>query len=206
MALALTMVLAVGLAAAADGPGQPFYAVRLAIEQLSLPSAANPGARLQAEMAQLDTRLAEVRQATQAGNEGALDAALAAYTTELGSLVGEHLWSPTDAGQIEASLATQAATLSAVGAAASRATLGAVQQALAINSSAQASVGVTPTPTPTTGNNGNGKEKGNSGAATATASPTSGASESTPTPQPTPTPSPTTGNNGNGKGKGKGKG
>jgi hypothetical protein len=202
VAAVLTLVMAVGLAAAADGPGQPFYGVRLTIEQLNLPSAANPEARLQAEIARLDTRLSEAQQAMQAGDDGAVDAALTAYMTELRALVGEHGWSSANAAVLEAGLARQATTLAAAGAATAPAIMGVVQEALADNDNARARVGATPTAVPVVGN-GNGK--GNAAASTATASPTTGGtSGSSPAPSPAAaTPSPSAGNNGKGNGNGK---
>ena len=83
-ALGLAFVLAmlgVGLVAAESGPGQPFYGLRLAAEELTLPA---PGvARVQSQLARLEARLAEMQQGIQAGDAGAVVAALAAYRAEL---------------------------------------------------------------------------------------------------------------------------
>jgi hypothetical protein len=67
--------------AAASGPGQPFYAVRLAINNMMLPSSGT--ARDHGLAEELDTRLAEARSASERGDAAALLAALDAYRQTL---------------------------------------------------------------------------------------------------------------------------
>ena len=83
-ALAACLVLGAGLAAAQDGPGQPFYPVRLALESWSLPPTGTT-ARWGAELGYLGTRLQEVQAATARGDESAATAALDAYADQVDS-------------------------------------------------------------------------------------------------------------------------
>jgi hypothetical protein len=78
---AILLAGSVGLAAANSGAGQPFYGLRLATEELTLP--ASGAARVQAQLARLDQRLVEAQRGAQAGDAGAVAAALAAYRSEL---------------------------------------------------------------------------------------------------------------------------
>jgi hypothetical protein len=87
-ALALGLLaVSVGFAAANSGPGQPFYGLRLAAEELTLP--ASGAARLDSQLSRLDERLAEARQAAQAGDAGAVAAALEAYRQDLAETLTE---------------------------------------------------------------------------------------------------------------------
>jgi hypothetical protein len=76
MAAALSVLLLGGVAFAST-PGGPLYGVRLWVETVSLPS--EPGARTDADVDRLDTRLDEAVGAAQNGNGSATAAALAAY-------------------------------------------------------------------------------------------------------------------------------
>lgn len=84
--IATVLALAVGtsLAAAAAGPGQPFYHLRLALESVTLPPQGT--ARIGALLGHLDTRLAEARQASARGDHAAVADALAAYEATLSTL------------------------------------------------------------------------------------------------------------------------
>ena len=62
---------------AASRAGGPLYETRLAVEELTLP--ADPGARLEAELAGAQARVAEVVDAAARGDDTALAAALVAY-------------------------------------------------------------------------------------------------------------------------------
>lgn len=78
--LAGTGLLVVALAAGgvvASGPGGPLYPVRLWIQTTTLPS--DPAARAEAELGRLQERLDEAIAAVDAGNGGAVSAALDAY-------------------------------------------------------------------------------------------------------------------------------
>ena len=77
-AAAVLAGLLVGSSAfAASRAGGPLYGVRLAVEDATLP--ADPSARLQAEIANAQARLAEAYDAEVRGDQGALTAALSAY-------------------------------------------------------------------------------------------------------------------------------
>jgi hypothetical protein len=76
MAAALSVLLLGGVAFASS-PGGPLYGVRLWVETVSLPS--EPGARTDADVDRLDTRLDEAVGAAHNGNGSATAAALAAY-------------------------------------------------------------------------------------------------------------------------------
>ncbi len=69
---------------AASRAGGPLYDTRIALENAMLPS--DPAARLQAEIAAAQTRLAEAYDAEARGDQGALNAALHAYSQEAGTL------------------------------------------------------------------------------------------------------------------------
>jgi hypothetical protein len=80
------IIASVGFAAAQDGPGQPFYGLRLTIESLTLPPAGT-AARFQAQLGLLESRLDEAQEAGQRGDGNAAEAALAAYVAKLGEIV-----------------------------------------------------------------------------------------------------------------------
>ena len=85
MAAAVLAGLLVGSATfAASRAGGPLYDARLSFEALTLP--ADPEARLEAELAQAQTRLAELVEAAGRGDQGAVRAALAGYERSLDDL------------------------------------------------------------------------------------------------------------------------
>jgi hypothetical protein len=85
MAAAVLAGLLVGSATfAATRAGAPLYDARLTFEALTLP--ADPEARLEAELAQAQTRLAELVEAAGRGDQGAVQAALAGYGRSLDDL------------------------------------------------------------------------------------------------------------------------
>jgi len=69
---------------AATRAGGPLYDARIAVENVMLPS--DPAARLQAQIANAQMRLAEAYDAEVRGDQGALTAALQAYTLDAGTL------------------------------------------------------------------------------------------------------------------------
>jgi hypothetical protein len=75
--LLLAGLLAAGAVVAGSGPGGPFYGLRIWAEEMTLP--ADPAQRAAVELAHLETRLAEARDAAANGNGGAVTAALEAY-------------------------------------------------------------------------------------------------------------------------------
>ena len=87
MAAAVLAGLMVGSAAfATTRAGGPLYEARLAFEAMTLPAA--PGARLDAELVQAQTRLSELVDAVGRGDQGAIVAALGAYDRSLDDLAG----------------------------------------------------------------------------------------------------------------------
>ncbi len=89
VAASLTAAVLAGLlvgstAFAASRAGGPLYEARLSFEALTLPS--DPDARLEAELAQAQSRLAELVDASERDDEGAIVAAVAAYERSLGDL------------------------------------------------------------------------------------------------------------------------
>lgn len=77
LAATLALVVAVGGAAAASGPGGALYGARLWLEEVTLPS--DPDARAEAELRRIEARFGEAEAAAARGDQGALAAALAAY-------------------------------------------------------------------------------------------------------------------------------
>lgn len=75
-AAALTLAVG-GTVLASTRAGAPLYDVRVWLEQVMLPG--DPDARLQAEIARAQTRLAEAAEADAAGNDAGVQAALDAY-------------------------------------------------------------------------------------------------------------------------------
>jgi uncharacterized membrane protein YgcG len=75
----------VGVAAAASGPGQPFYRTRLAVEAWFLPSAGTD-ARLTADLDRAQARLNETSQAAAAGDDNAAADAMGAYLDVVDSI------------------------------------------------------------------------------------------------------------------------
>jgi hypothetical protein len=72
---------------AASRAGGPLYGARLVVEDVTLP--ADPEARLEAELAHSQTRLAEAVDASARGDQGALDASLDAYGRSIAALGSE---------------------------------------------------------------------------------------------------------------------
>jgi hypothetical protein len=85
--LLLVAALTVGTALAGSGPGGPLYAARLWVEELTLPSDAE--ARAEAQLARLESRLAEASAAAEAGNGAAVTAALDAYRATVEAALGD---------------------------------------------------------------------------------------------------------------------
>jgi hypothetical protein len=85
LAAAVLAGLLVGTTAfAGSRAGGPLYEARLAFEAMTLPS--DPDARLEAELAQAQTRLAEAVEAAGRGDDHAVEAALGAYERSLDDL------------------------------------------------------------------------------------------------------------------------
>lgn len=91
LAAAIGFAVALGLgtsaAVTAAPPGSPFYNARVALESILLPTQVDE--RLAAHEEHLDARLAEAEAAAARGDFLALDAALAAYRTEVDVAIAE---------------------------------------------------------------------------------------------------------------------
>lgn len=81
--LAVLMLGSATMVAAASGPGQPFYQLRLAIESLMIPAAG--AGRVDALLSQLESRLEGTRQAILEGDRAVTDL-VSAYRQTLASL------------------------------------------------------------------------------------------------------------------------
>ncbi len=78
LAFALIAGLTIGSSAfAASRAGGPLYDTRLALEELTLPT--DPTARLEAELARAQSRVADIVDAASRGDDGAVEAAARAY-------------------------------------------------------------------------------------------------------------------------------
>jgi hypothetical protein len=98
MAAAVLAGMLVGTTAfAASRAGGPFYDVRLSLEEATLPT--DPGARLEAELAMAQGRLAEIVEAAARDDGPAVSAAVRGYLAALGDLGGE-TGEPADRAQI----------------------------------------------------------------------------------------------------------
>jgi hypothetical protein len=111
---AALLALSAASVAAASNAGGPLYGVRLWAEELTLPSNADARARAQAD--RLALRLAEVAQATAAGDAGAVAAALEAYRAELDEAISAANGQEDRLAHLESVLAKHVATLEAVAA------------------------------------------------------------------------------------------
>jgi hypothetical protein len=107
--LLLVGVLTVGAALAGSGPGGPFYAARLWVEDVTLPTDAN--ARAEAQLARLEARLAEAAAAAEAGNGAAVTAALEAYRAAMEAALGDAGVDPTRREHLAAQLGRHVAVL-----------------------------------------------------------------------------------------------
>ena len=128
-ALALGVVAAsAGLVAAYSGPAEPFYGVRLAAEEMLLPSSGP--ARVLDELARLDMRLAEAQAAARQGDAMAATAALDAYRNELAATVTEVGASGADFGPVLEALTHHETVLTNLSSVVPPAALGGLNQAV----------------------------------------------------------------------------
>ena len=110
--LLLVGVLTVGAALAGSGPGGPFYAARLWVEELTLPTDAE--ARAAARLAHLEARLAEATAAAEAGSGAAVTAALDAYRAAADAALSGAGVDVTQREHLAAQLGRHAAVLAAL--------------------------------------------------------------------------------------------
>lgn len=107
---ALLLVGAASLVAAESGPGQPFYALRVAIGSFTLPG--QGPARDRGLAAQLDDRLAEAGVAARNGDGRAAEAALNAYLRTLTELTRHGISDPAVLDELHRHLDTLQALIS----------------------------------------------------------------------------------------------
>jgi len=108
----LVALVAAGGVLAGSGPGGPFYAARLWVEELALPAEA--GARAAAQADRLEERLAEAEQAARAGNGPAVTAALEAYRAMADAALANAGDDPTRLERLAAQLGRHVAVLEAL--------------------------------------------------------------------------------------------
>jgi hypothetical protein len=146
---AVLVLLSVAAVGAASGPGQPFYHVRLAVEDLTLPPPGSPD-RLSAQVRLLAARLAETQAAAEQGNAGAVADAADAYAQRVQSAVGDFL-AQRAPGTLADVLQTQQTELQVIAAQAPTAAGPAVAGASAAVVAAQDALAIPlPTPCPST--------------------------------------------------------
>jgi hypothetical protein len=116
LAAALGFAVALGLgtsaAVTAAPPGSPFYNARVALEAVLLPTQIDE--RLAAHEQHLDARLAEAEAAAARGDLVGVDAALAAYRTEVDVAIAEAGEDFDRLSKLQAVLEKHVATLSAL--------------------------------------------------------------------------------------------
>lgn len=152
-----------GAVAVGSGPGRPLYAVRLAVESLTLPASGSP-ARFEAQIERLDRRLSETRQAVLDGDAGAASDALAAYRAELGGAGPEVEAVGSEAPLLSEALARHAILLARLGSELSEPARTAVASALSQIDAVRRSIDAAPGHQGTGGgNSGNGNGSGGGG-------------------------------------------
>jgi uncharacterized membrane protein YgcG len=128
-AVVSTFVVAAAVGVANDGPGQPFYPVRLSLEALALPAAGTP-ARWAADLDRLSARLDEVRTAGERHDAPAVAAALDAFDATVDELTAEAAGPAGDPAQLTARLAQDEPILAGLAASLPGSASGAAQAAL----------------------------------------------------------------------------
>ena len=108
----LVALLAAGGVAAGSGPGGPFYAARLWVEDLTLPAEADARAAAQAD--RLEQRLAEAERAAAEGNGPAVTAALDAYRATADAALANAGTDPARREHLAAQLGRHVAVLEAL--------------------------------------------------------------------------------------------
>lgn len=114
MGLAATLMLGTSAAVLAAPAGSPFYNARVAIETAFLPTQVDE--RLASHERHLEERLAEAEAAAARGDAVALEAALAAYQTEVDAAVADVGDDADRLAHLEAALAKHTAVLQALAA------------------------------------------------------------------------------------------
>ena len=109
---AATLTVGTTFSVLASPPGSPFYNARVFIETMSLPAQA--AARLVGHEKLLDERIAEARAAAASGDTVGLDAALAAYRSEVDSASADAGTNPDQLAHLEEMLAKHTAVLAAL--------------------------------------------------------------------------------------------
>ncbi|MEO5704773.1 MAG: DUF5667 domain-containing protein [Candidatus Limnocylindrales bacterium] len=114
LGLAATITLGTGAAVFAAPPGSPFYNARVAIETAFLPTQVDD--RLASHERHLEERLGEAEAAAARGDVVALEAALAAYRSEVDAAVADVGDDADRLAHLEAELAKHTAVLEALAA------------------------------------------------------------------------------------------
>lgn len=159
VAASLALLLAAsGLVTAASGPGQPFYRVRLTLEELALPPQ-DGEARLEAQLARLGARLDEAERAGDRGDERGVADAASAYEEVLDKVLAGSESGAASSGEVVSSALQNHVTVleSLVGKVPEQAQ-GAVQHALARASKARDAIEQAPGQGGDKPGNGNGSD------------------------------------------------
>lgn len=191
LAVAVVLGGSAGLAAAASGPGQPFYGLRLAVEQLTLPPAGT-SARVQADLDRLGTRLSDASQASQRGDANAVADAIAAYEQALNDTVDQQDVNAAQRARIQALFEQQVQLLEQLLSEAPASAQPGVARALAELQAARLNVGPPPASPPASPGSNPGQSNGPASShGTTPPSPqaTTPPSEPTPSPHPSAPPS-----------------
>jgi hypothetical protein len=137
MAALLGAALTLGVLAgtvAASSAGGPLYATRIWIETVNLPR--DVLARAQAEVVRLDRRVQEAADASAAGDTGATEAALDAYSTIVAVATSETGGDPTAIATLDAIVSRHVTVLTALGTTVPAAARPAIEHALASSTKA----------------------------------------------------------------------
>jgi hypothetical protein len=188
LAAALTLGVLAGTVAASSAGG-PLYATRIWIETVNLPR--DVLARAQAEVVRLDRRVREAADASAAGDIGATEAALDAYSTIVAVATYETGGDPTATAALDAGVMRHVTVLTALGATVPAEARSAIEHAIASSTKALDDL-EQPGSTPPGSNDGQGAPGTPGGAGTSGGSGTQGgpvgpSAGPDKTPKPTPT-------------------
>jgi hypothetical protein len=131
--MAATFLFGTSAAVLAAPPGSPFYNARITLEQVLLPTGED---RVAAHERLLAERLQEAQDAADAGNLAALQAALAAYQSEIDAAVAEVGYDPELLAFLETALVKHTALLEQIAARVPGPAAGAISQAIAASQNA----------------------------------------------------------------------
>jgi hypothetical protein len=192
LAAAVVLGGGAGLVAAASGPGQPFFGLRLAVERLTLPPSGT-AARLEVDLDRLGTHVADARQANQRGDAGALADTMTAYQQTLEDTLDQEDVVAAQLARTRAVFDQQVQVLQQLLTEVPASARPGVTQALTALQQARLDVGPAPGRSPADDGSGNGNRHGNGrsnppsqdpGATPPGDAPPAGATSAAPSPSP----------------------